>query len=54
MAQTDGNQSNITTDVGGDLGAGDDLMVIRGNMLTNTRRVYVLVKVMVAFTAWTA
>ncbi|MGK6690514.1 Ig-like domain-containing protein [Proteus mirabilis] len=31
--KTDGNQSITTVD----LGAGDDLMVIRGNMLTNTR-----------------
>lgn len=31
--KTDGNQSITTVD----LGAGDDLMVVRGNMLTNTR-----------------
>ncbi|EOI1479125.1 beta strand repeat-containing protein [Proteus mirabilis] len=31
--KTDGNQSITTVD----LGAGDDLMVLRGNMLTNTR-----------------
>ncbi|ELQ3951051.1 hypothetical protein R2S79_004912, partial [Escherichia coli] len=31
--KTDGNQSITTVD----LGAGDDLMVIRGNMLANTR-----------------
>ncbi|GLX63940.1 hypothetical protein KMU_19810 [Proteus vulgaris] len=32
-AKTDGNQSITTVD----LGAGDDLMVVRGNMLANTR-----------------